>query len=527
MASSRLSTPSRADRDARAPGVSNLILLMTLLASGVAALAIGQHYGTLSLAIGAVALLLALGGAAFWLAPDRALGWIVLTTCNVAMVALHIQLGRGTIEFHFGVFVLLGLLLVYCDWRPIVLAAALFAVHHVGFDRLQAMGLGVYCTPEADFLKTTMHAGYVVVQTGIEIFLALRLQRAAAESAELIRLIRHVDQGQALVLDVADVHVRAPIAVTLKGVLAKIESAMVRVSAASASIEQASSEIAAGSLDLSRRTEAQAANLEETAASIEELSGTVKTSAATAGQANHVASDASTAAIKGGELVGQVVDTMQEIATSSRNIGDIIDVIEGIAFQTNILALNAAVEAARAGEQGRGFAVVASEVRNLAGRSAEAAKEIRVLIATSVERVDTGARQVGQAGASMHEIVAQVQRVSQMISEISRATTEQSMGIGQVGEAVTQLDEVTQQNAALVEESAAASATLNDQVAQLADILSIFKIAGMPGPDEAPFAATPQAERRGRDRATNVTRPKWAAAPAAEVVSAKTGTDDW
>ena len=501
-------------------------MLMTLLGSGVAALAIGQYYGTLPLAIGGTALLLVTGAAAFWLGRGRALGWIVLTICNVAMVALHIQLGRGTMEFHFGVFVLLGLLLVYCDWRPIVLAAGLFALHHFGFDRLQAMGLGVYCTTEPNFLRTTMHAVYVVVQTGIEISLALRLYRAAAESAELVRLIRHVDRGEALVLDVSGVAVRAPNAVTLKGVVAKIESAMARVTSASTSIGQASTEIAAGSLDLSRRTESQASSLEQTAASMEELSSTVKTSATTAGEANQVAAGASTAAVQCGAQVGQVVATMQEIAASSNNIANIIGVIEGIAFQTNILALNAAVEAARAGQQGLGFAVVASEVRNLAGRSAEAAKEIQALISTSVARVETGARQAGNAGASMQEIVAQVQRVSRMINEISSTTNEQSMGIGQVGEALAQLDQVTQQNAALVEESAAAAETLKHQAAQLGDVLRVFTIADDAGSRRSPASAHPQAtERRGRDRATNVTRPKFGAARTTALLPARTGTD--
>jgi methyl-accepting chemotaxis protein len=226
------------------------------------------------------------------------------------------------------------------------------------------------------------------------------------------------------------------------------------------SIATGSAEIATGNHDLSQRTEEQASNLQQTAASMEQLSGTVKANAATAGQANHMAAQASAVATRGGEKVGAVVATMQDIAASSKKIADIIGVIDGIAFQTNILALNAAVEAARAGEQGRGFAVVASEVRSLASRSADAAKEIKSLIGASVEQVEVGARQVNEAGASMDAIVTQVQRVSQLIGEISSATAEQSTGIGQVGDAVTQLDQVTQQNAALVEQSAAAAESL-------------------------------------------------------------------
>ena len=250
-----------------------------------------------------------------------------------------------------------------------------------------------------------------------------------------------------------------------------------QVRASSDSIATGSAQIAMGNADLSQRTEEQASNLQQTAASMEELSGTVKTSAATASHASELAAGASAAAVKGGEMVATVVQTMQDIAVSSRKISDIIGVIDGIAFQTNILALNAAVEAARAGEQGRGFAVVASEVRSLAGRSAEAAKEIKSLIGASVEKVETGARQVDVAGASMADIVAQVQRVSQLITEISHGAGEQSTGISQVGDAVAQLDQVTQQNAALVEESAAAAESLKNQAANLADAVRVFKLA--------------------------------------------------
>ena len=250
-----------------------------------------------------------------------------------------------------------------------------------------------------------------------------------------------------------------------------------QVRSSSESIATGSAQIAIGNADLSQRTEEQASNLQQTAASMEQLSGTVKTSAETANHASRLASDASSAAVKGGEVVSAVVQTMQDIAASSKRIADIIGVIDGIAFQTNILALNAAVEAARAGEQGRGFAVVAGEVRSLAQRSAEAAREIKTLIGASVEKVEVGARQVNVAGDSMTDIVAQVQRVSQLINEISHGAGEQSTGISQVGDAVSQLDQVTQQNAALVEESAAAAESLKTQAANLADAVRVFRLA--------------------------------------------------
>ena len=242
------------------------------------------------------------------------------------------------------------------------------------------------------------------------------------------------------------------------------------------SVSSAASQIATGNQDLSARTEQTAANLEETAASIEELTATVTQSADTARQANQLAATAVQAAERGGEVVSQVVMSMDQINTSSRKISDIIGVIDGIAFQTNILALNAAVEAARAGEQGRGFAVVAGEVRSLAGRSAEAAKEIKALINTSVNNVDLGAEQVAQAGESMQEIVASVRRVTDLIGEISASANEQSDGIAQVNQAISNLEQRTQQNAALGEESSAAATSMNDQAQRLAEVVAVFNV---------------------------------------------------
>ena len=241
-------------------------------------------------------------------------------------------------------------------------------------------------------------------------------------------------------------------------------------------IDTASGQIASGNLDLSSRTEQQASSLEETASSMEELTSTVKQNADNARQANQLAISASEVAVKGGAVVSQVVDTMGSINASSKKIVDIIGVIDGIAFQTNILALNAAVEAARAGEQGRGFAVVASEVRNLAQRSAAAAKEIKTLIGDSVEKVDIGAKLVDQAGSTMQAIVNSIRSVTDIMSEITAASQEQISGIEQINQAIMQMDEVTQQNASLVEEAAAAAASLQEQAGNLAQVVSVFKI---------------------------------------------------
>ncbi|MEK8024708.1 methyl-accepting chemotaxis protein [Pseudaquabacterium rugosum] len=285
------------------------------------------------------------------------------------------------------------------------------------------------------------------------------------------------------------------------------------VRSASDSIATGSSQIATGNADLSQRTEEQASNLEETAASMEEMTGVVRSTSDTAQEATRLASTAAQAAERGGEVVGEVVSTMQEISGASRKIAEIIGTIDGIAFQTNILALNAAVEAARAGEQGRGFAVVAGEVRTLAQRSAEAAREIKTLISSSVEKVETGSRLVDQAGSAMGDIVSQVQRVSGMITEIANASQEQNAGISQVGDAVNQLDQVTQQNAALVEQSAAAAESLKQQAARLAELVGTFRIGQDGGSHRA--TAAPVSPRTAHLSGTPAPRPAAAPAPRA------------
>jgi methyl-accepting chemotaxis protein len=286
------------------------------------------------------------------------------------------------------------------------------------------------------------------------------------------------------------------------------------------SVSSAASQIATGNQDLSARTEQTAANLEETAASIEELTSTVTQSADTARQANQLATTAVQAAERGGEVVSQVVMSMDQINTSSRKISDIIGVIDGIAFQTNILALNAAVEAARAGEQGRGFAVVAGEVRSLAGRSAEAAKEIKALINTSVNNVDLGAEQVAQAGESMQEIVDSVRRVTDLIGEITASANEQRDGIGQVNQAVSNLDQMTQQNAALVEESSAAASSMNEQAQRLSQVVAVFNVGNVhahaqPLATKAVAAARPALQTAAQPSARSAPAVKLAPAPAA------------
>ena len=303
------------------------------------------------------------------------------------------------------------------------------------------------------------------------------VRQLGADPTDLTALVRRVTAG--------DLATPAPLtagdSTSVMALLSQMQASLGQVVASvrrnSESVATASAQIAQGNQDLSSRTEQQASALQQTAATMEELGTTVRNNVDSAKQANQLAQGASAVAAQGGEVIGKVVATMQGISDSSRKIGDIIGVIDSIAFQTNILALNAAVEAARAGEQGRGFAVVASEVRSLAQRSAEAAKEIKALIGRSVERVEQGTALVDQAGKTMGQIVGSIQRVSDIVAEITSASVEQSLGIQQVGDAVGQMDQVTQQNAALVEESAAAAESLKAQAQQLVQAVAVFRLS--------------------------------------------------
>jgi methyl-accepting chemotaxis protein len=313
----------------------------------------------------------------------------------------------------------------------------------------------------------------------LAIALALIISRAIARPiAEAVDVAKAVAKGEMTVsIQVEGSDETAQLLRALDEMRNGLVQVVYNVRQGSESVATASAEIAQGNHDLSARTESQASALEETAASMEELSSQVKHNADNALQASQLASSASSVAVKGGDVVGRVVQTMKEINDSSRKISEIISVIDGIAFQTNILALNAAVEAARAGEQGRGFAVVASEVRSLAGRSADAAKEIKSLINASVERVEHGTALVDEAGTTMTEVVGSIRRVSDLVSEISSASSEQAAGVAQVGEAVTQMDQATQQNAALVEQMAAAASSLRSQAGDLVQAVAVFKLS--------------------------------------------------
>ena len=348
-------------------------------------------------------------------------------------------------------------------------------------SRLAARSTVLLASLGAAMLVVGLLVGWIIVRD---------LSRAlGAEPADLAAAAQRVAAGDLS----AELRLRPDDQASVMAAMATMQSALAAVVATVRSgadgVATASSEIAQGNTDLSSRTEHQASALQETAASMEELASTVRQNADSARQANQLAVNASTVAVQGGDVVGQVVHTMKTINDSSKKIADIIGVIDGIAFQTNILALNAAVEAARAGEQGRGFAVVASEVRSLAQRSASAAKDIKALIDGSVTEVGRGTALVDQAGSTMEEVVSAIRRVTDLIGEVSAASGEQSQGVAQVGEAVAQMDQVTQQNAALVEESAAAASSLNSQARQLQQAVAVFKLGGAGHGDFRPAAA--------------------------------------
>jgi methyl-accepting chemotaxis protein len=432
----------------------------------------GQGLG-LAFGVGALVMAAAAAVASMGTGPGTR---AVVAALGMAMVALLIHVARGRAEAHFAVFAFLAVTMVYRHWLPVVAAAGAIAVHHLSFNYFQQWGWGPVCFTEPGLGRVLEHAAYVVAEAGILVLLAQRARAEFAAGDQLNRIAERLAGSDGSIdLAVGDMKTDVPAVRKMVESLARIEGAIAAVKATSQSIATASDEIAAGSQDLSHRTEQTASSLQQTASAVDQLNGAVTQSAASARSANERSALAASVAEQGGAVVAQVVQVMEEINDSSKRIADIIGTIDGIAFQTNILALNAAVEAARAGEQGRGFAVVAGEVRSLAQRSAEAAREIKGLIGTSVERVEQGARLVDNAGRAMDGIVSQVRRVSDLIGEISSATQEQSSGISQVSQAVGHLDQITQQNAALVEQGAAASESLRVQSARLTEAVGVFR----------------------------------------------------
>ena len=466
----------------------------------VAAVAYGATNGgvLMPLVLGAVIGAAALGAAAA--GRGGSLSQWALPVLGVAMSALLVHAGRGHGGTHLAVFAFLALTVAYRQWLPVVAGAAAGIAHLLCFHQFQQWGWGTTLFAEPGLGKVLEHSAFVGAQAALLLVLVQRMraefeagQRASQAARSALRDDGTVDLARARQV-AAD-----PSSPELGLLFERLAHTIGQVQRSAGDIRTAAAGIAQGNTDFGRRNEQTAASLQQTAASMEQLAGTVGQTAQSARTASQLASSATSIAERGGQVVSQVVATMDEISGSSRKIGEIIGTIDGIAFQTNILALNAAVEAARAGEQGRGFAVVAGEVRSLAQRSAEAAREIKNLIGGSVERVEAGSRLVADAGATMNELVTSVHRVNDIIAEISAAAAEQNSGIGQINQAMTQLDQATQHNATLVEQATRAAAELQTQSERLREVADSFHVdaaqAGHPpglataAPNAAPNAA--------------------------------------
>jgi methyl-accepting chemotaxis protein len=432
-----------------------------------------------------------------WRASGRLVTRCVIATAFVSLTALHVQQTFGK-EMHHGILVLMSFLLCYRDWRPIALAGTLAIAHQAGFHLLEPHGLGIVMYLDTEWRKPLMQIAYIAAEAGMLIAIARILGHERQQAAEVAQMVRALTASkQTLDLSISHHRAGSDLGRRLADAMAIVERTIRDLTVVAGGVKDASREISLGNTDLSSRTEEQAASLAKTAATVDELTETVRTNSSAAQRASQLAGDASDVAVKGGALVGEVVSTMNEIHSSARRIVDIIGVIDGIAFQTNILALNAAVEAARAGEQGRGFAVVAGEVRTLAQRSAQAAKEIKLLIDDSVHKVDSGAQLVGGAGKTMQDVVEAIQGVANIVRDIASGSSHQSAGIAEVNAAVTQLDAVTQQNAALVEEAAAAAESLDQQADALIRAMAVFKLSGEAVSTESAQAAEAPRRMRG------------------------------
>jgi methyl-accepting chemotaxis protein len=425
------------------------LFLAVLWALFAMSLLLGAVYDTWMLSFAAGLPFALVPSALILTAPGRLVTRLSVAVALMLFCALNIHQAHGMTELHFGIFVLLAFLVCYQDWRVIVAAAATAAVHHLTFNYLQEWGYPTLCFTHTGLGIVLLHAAYVVVEAAVLSYLAVRLRRETAAVAASAGILHDTLQA--------------------------MRSSADQVARDMDFITQTSNAVATGSADLSVRAAAQATRLEQAAAAVNNLTATVKRNVDHATLADELVASASAMAVRGGAVVADVVQTMDAIRSSSREVQDIVSVIDGIAFQTNILALNAAVEAARAGEHGRGFAVVAGEVRSLAQRSAHAAKEVRQLIGDSVGRVDAGGKLVDEAGQAMRQIVDSVERVADIMTAISGASQEQRDGIEQVRDSIREMGVTTRQTAELVERSTGAAESMREHAVSVAKAVGTLR----------------------------------------------------
>lgn len=447
-----------------------LMLALVAIAS-ILAFPIGWHYSNMDIATWAAPLLIAVAAGLYACCAGTAVTRYALPLILCAAVALQIQVSLGTLEFHFGVFVTLALVMVYREWRVVVACAAFFAIHHILFDRLQAWGYEIYCTSAADFQKILLHAIFVVLQTAVEIFMLLRISSSFKQGIELQALVNTIHDGDRFNLHISSENVQPPLALDLKQLIMKLDSIVRTVTDSVAQLHATTQSIQSGSSDLSVRTETACSALEETANAAARVLSIVEQARSLAQDADRVTHDAAHAAQQSHTLVEQLAQSMSAINQQSEQIADIATVVDGLAFQTNLLALNAAVETARAGEHGRGFAVVAEEVRHLALRSADSAKQIRELIQT----VGVGSAQSKDALNAIGTLSRMAHDITSRMQDIASATHSQTEAMSDITQAIHQLESTMSQNAALAEQSSAFAASLQRQTVHLADSVQAFK----------------------------------------------------
>jgi methyl-accepting chemotaxis protein len=408
------------------------------------------------------------------LAPGSLATRLTVAAGFMIFAGLNIHQAGGMIELHFGIFVLMAFLLCYRDWRPIVVAALVAAVHHLSFNYLQELGWGVMCFTHTGLNIVLAHAAYVVAEAIVLSYLAVDLARQSMQAVELEHAVTHVVDRNGNIDLCYRGDARSGMGKALQTLITKLHDTMAIVAQGAHTTQQSSNAIANGSQELATRIDAAELSLAETTRSVTMLTDTIKRNAGITHEARKIVASASDIAARGGDAVSQVVTKMNEINAFAKKISSIISVIDDIAFQTNLLALNAAVEAARAGDQGRGFAVVASEVRQLAQRSTEAAREIKNLIQSSVHSVEAGEQLVGDSRTTMDKVVTSVKQLATILGEFTTAFEAQSVGIDQVNVAVTTMAQITKQNAALIEDAALTASELRNQASTLTDAVSTF-----------------------------------------------------